>query len=322
MKTNIDEIDATIIKRMLIDSRTSFTDLAKECKLTPVAVRMRYKRLWKTGIINGETMLINPFSLGYKYVGLIQIITNKENREKAEKLLNLKLKKAVIGQGFGRYSLWVQAPFYNLTEIAKLQRALEEIPLVKSTDVLILSEDLVREHPENLSIIPFEGKKIDYIPALLSRTEILMDETDREIARILLKKSRISFRKVAKQLGISTKNVIERYKRLKGTVFMLATITVDLRKLGYDAGAYFKIKLTNRSKIAEVEAQLLKTPNLIAVIKYVGAYDIFAHLVIGDLQEYFRALYYINGIQNVEWIEVYIVPPFSSWPLNLFARLL
>ena len=43
--TKIDQIDARIIKILLAESRTSFTDIAKECEISVSAVRMRYKHL-------------------------------------------------------------------------------------------------------------------------------------------------------------------------------------------------------------------------------------------------------------------------------------
>ena len=77
----IDEIDATILKTLLAESRTSFTDLAKKCNITVGAVRMRYKRLWKVGIINGEVTLINPHCLGYRHIVDLGIITETENEK-------------------------------------------------------------------------------------------------------------------------------------------------------------------------------------------------------------------------------------------------
>jgi len=160
------------------------------------------------------------------------------------------------------------------------------------------------------------------VPAELKQTQIQIDETDRKIARILVQKARTPFRKIAEQLGISTKNVIERYKKLKGNLFTLSTITVDLNKLGYCAGAFLVIKLANKSKIAEVETQLLKTPNLIVLVKYIGAYDMFAHVVFEDFQEYFKIIDSIYRIQNIDRLDIFLVPSFKVWPANVFAHLL
>jgi DNA-binding Lrp family transcriptional regulator len=323
LETTLDEIDAIILKRLILDSRTSFTDLAKTCNISVAAVRMRYKHLCNEGIITGETMLINPFSLGYNYVSLLGIITSKENEEKAIKFLKLKLPHPLIGRRFGVYNLWIpEVAFHTLEEISKLQRELEASPFIKTADAVLLSENsVIPQHPENLVIKPFEGK-IDYTPHVVKQTQIEMDETDREIAKILVHQARIPFRKVAQQLGISTKNVIERYKKLKGSLFTLSTITVDLKKLGYHAGAFMVIKLANKSKIMEVQEELLKTPNVILLVKYIGAYDIFTHVVFENFEDYFKVMGTIYRIENIDRIDAFLVPSFPGWPANVFASLL
>ncbi len=86
----IDEIDAKILKILLAESRTSFTDIAKECKITVTAVRMRYKRLWKEGVINGEKILINPHCLGYRHIVDLLIMNDVENEKEVTKFLESK----------------------------------------------------------------------------------------------------------------------------------------------------------------------------------------------------------------------------------------
>ncbi|MBM4400836.1 MAG: winged helix-turn-helix transcriptional regulator, partial [Crenarchaeota archaeon] len=89
-QTKIDEIDAKILRTLLKESRTSFTEIAKDCKISVGAVRMRYKRLWKEGVINGEVMLVNPHSLGYKYISDLGITTAVENEKEVIKFLTHK----------------------------------------------------------------------------------------------------------------------------------------------------------------------------------------------------------------------------------------
>jgi DNA-binding Lrp family transcriptional regulator len=319
-KANIDEIDAIILKSLLNESRTSFTEIAKECGISIVAVRMRYKNLWKAGIINGEIMQVNPYSLGYKYITVLGITTAKENQDKAAEFLKNKFSIPWVGRKFGKYDFNIQVPFCTIEELSKTQRDLEANPLIKHVDVLIWSGSIIIEHPENLVIKPFRGK-IEHTPVIIKQTEIQMDEIDRKIAKILAHKARTSFRKISEQVGISTKNVIERYKKLRGTVLTLSTITVDLNKLGY-TGAFLFIKLENKSKITEVSTELLKIPNVIVLIKYIAPFDVFAHAVFEDFQEYFRLIEIINNIQNIEQLDISLVPIYPQWPPNFFAHLL
>jgi Lrp/AsnC family transcriptional regulator for asnA, asnC and gidA len=90
LAARIDEIDAKILRILLLESRTSFTDIAAECKITVTAVRMRYKRLWRDGVINGEKMLVNPHCLGYPYIADLGMVASVENEEEVKKLLESK----------------------------------------------------------------------------------------------------------------------------------------------------------------------------------------------------------------------------------------
>ena len=78
----IDEADSIILKTLLAESRTSFTELAKICGISVTAVIRRYGRLKKTGIILGEHMHLNPLSLGYESVAEVGILTGLENQKK------------------------------------------------------------------------------------------------------------------------------------------------------------------------------------------------------------------------------------------------
>jgi Lrp/AsnC family transcriptional regulator for asnA, asnC and gidA len=322
-KTNIDEIDAKIIKTLLSESRTSFSKIAKDCKISVAAVRMRYKHLWKIGIINGETMLVNPYALGYSYICLIGMVVNAENEQKAIDFLASKPYIPIVFKNFGKYSLGTQVALRNIDKLSKMQQDLEESQLIKHVDSLILVDDMIIEHPENLIVKPFNGR-IEPESKVMEKKgpNVQLDEIDRKIAKILTQKSRTSFRKIAAQLGTSPKRVIERYKKLRENLLTLSTITVDLNKLGYSAGAYLFIKLANKGTTSEVATELLKTPNLIVLVKYIGIYDLFAHVVFEDFQQYFKIVENIKKIQNIEQLDIFLTPNFPAWPLNRFASLL
>jgi len=75
-----------------------------------------------------------------------------------------------------------------------------------------------------------------------------IDATDRRIAKILTWNARTPFKKIAEQLNVSTKSVIQRYSKLRGSLLTLSTVTVDLRKFGYNGIANVFIKVFTRVK--------------------------------------------------------------------------
>ena len=322
----IDEINAQILKILLRDSRTSFTEIAKTCKISVGAVKMRYKHLWKAGIINGEIMQVNPYSLGYKCVGNIGINTSSENEEEViEFLKKIRYRPPpVLLHTWGKSNVGLLVVNKNIEEWAAELRLLESNPFIKRVDPLIWINPTGMDHSENLEIKPLKLKehdKIGQIHAEVNDEQTEIDETEQQIAKILVHNSRTSFRKIAKQLNISTKKVIQRYKKLRENVLTLSTITVDLKKLGYNGQALVFLKC-ERGKMSEITNKILEMKNIIVFYRTMGSYDLVAIAVLEDFSAFIKLKKEINAIAGIEETNYSIMEPFHSWPLNMFASLL
>ena len=230
MKNRIDETDAKILKTLLTESCTSFTEIAKDCQISVGAVRMRYKRLWKTGIINGEIMQVNPHSLGYKCISTIGVITAIENERKVREFLKSKLYISRILGTYGKYNIGTIVVLYSIQELSEVIEDLEANPLIKRVDSLIWTEAVSMDHTENLIIKPFTDKneqKATQRPATINFEETKIDETNRQIAKILSHNSRTPFRQIAETaqetIGKEVKVV-----RLPGWLTKLAVSTTRL----------------------------------------------------------------------------------------------
>ena len=323
--TKIDLIDAKILKTLLDESRTSFTDLADSCKITVGAIRMRYKRLWKEGIINGEVTLVNPHCLGFRHIVDLEITTDSVYEKQVSAFLESNPQiSQVVASNSGSFLGKIV-----LRDLNKLSRTIEELESnhqIKHVEALIWAEAVNIEFPENLVIKPLthdnSRKTVRPTPTDLDRAPIEMDEIDRKIAAILSRKSRTPFRKIAQQLGISTKTVIQRYKKLREKIFTRSTITLDLNKLGFKALANLYIKITNRSKMNEIYMQLLQIPNLTVIIRLIGHYDLYAAVFLEDFDSLFKTRELIGKIDGIENPLELLIPTPPSWPFNLFPSLL
>jgi Lrp/AsnC family transcriptional regulator for asnA, asnC and gidA len=323
-RVKIDETDAKILRQLLRESRTSLTELAKICKITVGAVRMRYKKLWRIGLINGEIMQVNPQSLGYKCISDIGILTSLEDEKKVIEFLQSKSYIQHIMGLCWKHNITVKVALTDMQELAAILEDLESNPFIKEVEAMIWAEVVRIDHPENLLINSSKENQLQPILHNYSSTKnpIILDEIDRKIAKILSQRSRTTFRKIAEQTGVSTKNVIQRYRKLRGTVLTQSTITVDLKKLGYNASAGVFVKVANKSKMPEVYTQILKIPNLLVALRLIGPFDMFIVVALQDFQELFNLKNKIRGMQGVEKTETQLNPCGQSYPLNLFNTLL
>ena len=149
-----------------------------------------------------------------------------------------------------------------------------------------------------------------------------MDKTDTEIAKILTNDARISFRKIAAQLGISTKKVIKRYEKMRKDFLPHSTITVDLEKLGFVGQAVFLIKISYENELNEVFQKIIQIPNIIVAIKSFGAFEILAIAPFENFDQLYKLNEEISNIDGIEKIEILFEKPFNKWPLNMYSHLL
>lgn len=321
----IDEIDAKILEALLKEARTTFTDMSKECDISVGAVRARFKRLQREGVINGAIMQVNPHSLGYKCVCDMIIKTDPGKEKELMEFMTKKPYPKVIFGPRGRYTMDIVSALPTIKDLREVMEELEASPYIKHVESLIWVEATTMDHAENLVIHAAKNtnKKDDIHKTIqIRQIETIIDDTDKKIIEILSHAARTPFRRIAKRLNISTKNVIQRYKRLRGNVLGLSTITVNLQKLGYNAMAYLFIKVENKSETSRIFSELLQIPNLIVAIRFIGNYDIKAIVVLADFEDMFELSDRIEKIKGIEEMDIFLNRAAPKWPLNIFASIL
>ncbi|MDQ3853629.1 MAG: Lrp/AsnC family transcriptional regulator [Thermoproteota archaeon] len=100
-----------------------------------------------------------------------------------------------------------------------------------------------------------------------------MDETDVKILKKLLSDARMSYRKVAEEIGVSPPTVLARVEKLESDgIIRSYSPLLDHEKLGYDLTAIIEITAT-KGKIVDLERQIAKFPNVCAVYDITGLTD-------------------------------------------------
>ena len=146
-----------------------------------------------------------------------------------------------------------------------------------------------------------------------------MDETDLFIIKRMTEDARVSFRKIAKELGVSPDTVISRYKTLQENgVIRGSTVILDPKKIGYKGMAAFMIK-SSPTHLGATEAtppetspileRVIKMPDIILATKTVGDHDLLAIGVIKDVEHLIATgneIAKIPGVKDLHvsfWVE-------------------
>jgi len=100
-----------------------------------------------------------------------------------------------------------------------------------------------------------------------------IDDIDLQIVTLLQEDSRLSFNKIARKLGISAGTAYNRVKNLEANgVLKGYTVTLDPFKLGYALTAIIMIQAEG-GHLTEVEQEIAKNTNVIAIYDITGDYD-------------------------------------------------
>jgi len=282
----------------------------------------RYNRLKKDGIIVGEFMHLNPLSFGYESFAEIGFLTDLAYRKHAIELIRNKPFVRLV-PAIGKYDIRGQVIAKKLSDLSILVQRVDIKPYIDSVEVLLFS-DLNNSpwYPENLILKP-EEREHKLVTAVKQKKfePVELDEKDIGLVKALTKDSRTPFKDIANMLGISTANVIRRYRRLREkNVLNLSSICVDPLKLGYQAIADSYIKIKNKEHLSEVEQQLLQIPNVTFCAKFIGGiYDIRVAGPIANIDDFIHFRTSITSINNIKHAEVYLSVQAHSWIFDLYG---
>jgi|TARA_B110000263_G_scaffold178284_1_gene155990 Lrp/AsnC family transcriptional regulator for asnA, asnC and gidA len=128
-----------------------------------------------------------------------------------------------------------------------------------------------------------------------------MDDKDISILKHLLIDARQSARQLSHRLGVSTVTVLSRIKKLEGeNIIQGYSARLNHELLGYDITAIIEIK-TNKGKMLEIENEIAKQDNVVAVYDITGNADMiiiakFKNRVL--LSEFVKKISLMPNVEN------------------------
>ena len=315
----IDEIDAKILRNLLIDGRKSFTLIAREVGVSKTIVWQHYKKMQKKKIIVGATVQLHYASLGYNTVA--NFFVNFESGKEEQVIKSVKRIPRIFSAGSmnNNADIWVVATMENNEEMDQIIQQIRELPFVLSLSTIVwmklrsITENLsVLSNNETLSSGAATGKRI---VKNIGKAAYKIDETDKQIIDKLAMDGRKSFRKIAEGLKISTDTVTRRYRNLKQHGIIKTSIQLNLEKLGYSAIAYIDLTFVHQPNAPNMADTLAEIPDVIKIIKTSGDFDLRLLTLIRNLEHLFALQNRITNIAGVTKIKTTLqkIPPI--WPV-------
>jgi Lrp/AsnC family transcriptional regulator, regulator for asnA, asnC and gidA len=337
-RPKIDFIDVQILHTLQLDPRATYFLLAKNSKTSIDSVRRRYARLKNEGIIVREIITLRPQAYGNECLAWLGIVT--QNGKEHEVLQSLKQRSDIMMNfvEIGKYNIRSVITVKRLEDLELCIDSLKKIPSVGDIDAMIWTGVERMAYPENLVIEPFTGDANANEDSGLNASEVWtssttrigegvrevevpfnmlcpsIDKMDERILNILLHNARTPFSHIAEQIGISTKTVIGRYLKLKKRWVAYATLSLNLRKLGYLGYASHHIKVSSKSWVTDVFDKITRIPNVIAALKLIGPYNMHTLSPFSTPEQLMSLYESISRISGIEKIDVQIGNSMDVWP--------
>ena len=135
----------------------------------------------------------------------------------------------------------------------------------------------------------------------------MLDKTDDEILRELLKNCRGSYREIASRLKLHPSTLISRMQRLEKTrVVRGYGANVDLGKLGYEFMGMVQIKIA-KGKLLEAQEKISRLRGVVAVYDVTGEYDSVAIIAAKSREGFSQTIKSLLAIPYIEHTNTQVI---------------
>jgi DNA-binding Lrp family transcriptional regulator len=134
----LDETDVKILKTLVLDSRLSSRQIAKQCGLSIGTVLTRIKKLEREGIIKGYSVLLDHEKLGYELTVVSEITVSKGRLLEVENEIARLPNVCCVYDVTGLVDALIVAKFKNREELGKFTKRLLSLPYVERTNTHVV----------------------------------------------------------------------------------------------------------------------------------------------------------------------------------------
>lgn len=152
----LDSVDRKIIEHLLIDGRISFSSIAKQISLTDVAIKKRFERLVKRGIVSSIKAELNLKLLGYENPIYVQIRSEMSKTKDVLKRLSEIDYVLELDQTLGEYNILAKIVVPDIDNAEKFIEKLCSTDGVMDTKTMVIIKEVKKS--SSLPSMPLQKK--------------------------------------------------------------------------------------------------------------------------------------------------------------------
>lgn len=134
----MDKTDEEILSALRQNARASFRQMAKELHIHPTTLISRIGKMEKAGIIRGYGANLDLTSLGYEFMGVVQIKISKGKLIEAQQKMSRMRGVVAVYDVTGEYDSVVIIAAKSRDSFSKLIKSFLHIPFVEHTNTQVI----------------------------------------------------------------------------------------------------------------------------------------------------------------------------------------
>ncbi|MDO5654778.1 MAG: AsnC family transcriptional regulator [Flavobacteriaceae bacterium] len=156
MKSNyqIDDVDKQILHFLIENTRTPFTEIAKQMNVSAGTIHVRVKKMEEAGIIKGTTLIVDYGRMGYDFIAYVGILLTKSNKteivmQKLREIPNVTVASVISG----KYNIFCKIRAKDTADAKNVIYAIDDIDDVLRTESMISLEEEINDKTRLLNSI-------------------------------------------------------------------------------------------------------------------------------------------------------------------------
>jgi DNA-binding Lrp family transcriptional regulator len=153
----LDDIDLKLIRALQKDARTSFADIARDCEVSTDTISKRFRKMKKSGIVRGTTILLNPKSFGYQCVGSFGVDVSYPHLMAVLESIQKIPEIIICTTSMGKHDIFCIAVLKNVGRLSQVKDLIKGHPAVREVTTSIWVDEILL-CPENFEFKHLELK--------------------------------------------------------------------------------------------------------------------------------------------------------------------
>ncbi len=154
LKIKLDEIDHQILQKLIKNSRTPFTDIAKELLVSAGTIHIRVKKMEDMGVIKGSTLVIDYEKLNYTFIAYVGLyVDNSSSFPAIIKEIKKIPEVTVTHLTTGKFALFCKIRAKSTKHAKQIIFNLDEIKGVIRTETSISLEEVINDKERLMDLI-------------------------------------------------------------------------------------------------------------------------------------------------------------------------